>query len=359
MNALITSEIFPDIEHMIYAIELRDNYTKGHSLRVADGSYVLASLYGLTIEENNKIYIAALLHDIGKIGIPDTILLKPGKLNEDEYNLVKQHGALSGKILEKMHKYSYLAPIAKHHHEDYNGLGYPDGLKGEEIPLGSRIISIIDVFDALTSKRIYRDVMPVKTALNIMNDMQDILKFDPKLYKLFIDNIELIINTKNYTEEKNDLEELDFLRNNFFFSDRLTKLLNRDALLTILKKTSFNNNIVLFSKLDIKEFRQYNELYGTNKGDILLQNMAVVLKEELKGIVNIKEPEQNDLFLFRLHSDIFCIVYIGHKIDYINYKVEQAILQITNKLGIETNYKILINSKKITKNIEKQMGHLL
>ncbi|MEA2049516.1 MAG: HD domain-containing phosphohydrolase [Campylobacterota bacterium] len=164
---------FSDINHLVYAIELRDAYTQGHSERVAKYSYILSATLGLSLEDCNQIYTASLLHDVGKIGIPDAVLLKPGKLEENEYQLIKQYGTLSGKILEKMEHFKYLAPTVKHHHENYNGTGYPDGLKAKEIPLGARIISIADVFDALTTRRIYRGAMSLEKAISIMDNMQE------------------------------------------------------------------------------------------------------------------------------------------------------------------------------------------
>jgi GGDEF domain-containing protein len=359
MYCHLQSGLFPDIEHLIYVLELRDSYTQGHSSRVADFAYLLASLSNISLDECNEIYIAALLHDVGKIGIPDTILLKPGKLEDDEYTLIKQHGVLSGKILEKMPKYKKLAFIVKHHHEDYNGKGYPDGLKKEEIPLGARIISIVDVFDALTSKRIYREMMPLKKALSIMNDMQNNLKFDPKLYEFFINNIDKFLYKEPIQILSKEFQKLDFLRNNFFFSDPLTKLLNRDALLTILKKCTFAKDTVLFSKLNIKEFRKYNQEYGTQKGDKLLQDVALHLKSELNAITNSKEPEQNNLFLFRVQGDIYTIVYIGCKINFIDHKIQKVLNTIYKRLGINLEYKIIINGKQVPKGIEKQIGYLL
>jgi len=363
MEKLNYDEAFPEIQHLIYAIELRDAYTQGHSQRVAEYAYILAKLAKIDEHLTQDIYVAGLLHDVGKIGIPDAILLKPGKLEVDEYKLVQQHGSLSGKILEKMKKYSFLAPIAKHHHEDYNGKGYPDGLKGEDIPLGARVISIVDVFDALTSKRIYRGIMKLSVALEIMNNMQQGGKFDPKLYEIFISNIEKFKLTHDELVDDevpiSELEELDFLRNNFFYSDSLTKLLNRKAMLTILKKNSFNENNVVLGQLNIKSFRAYNELYGTDKGDILLKKIAQYLKNGLNANTHLKEAKLNDMFLFRPHSDIFIFLHVSKKVDFISYKVEAIVDDIKAKLGVDLEYKILINGEKFHRNLEKQISALL
>jgi len=363
MEKLNYDEAFPEIQHLIYAIELRDAYTQGHSQRVAEYAYILATLAELNDNLTHEIYVAGLLHDVGKIGIPDAILLKPGKLEIDEYKLVQQHGSLSGKILQKMKKFSFLAPIAKHHHEDYNGSGYPDGLKGEDIPLGARVISIVDVFDALTSKRIYRGTMKVAKALEIMQGMQDNGKFDPTLYKVFLSNIEKFKYTLDgFSTSKTpvtELEELDFLRNNFFYSDPLTKLLNRKAMLTILKKSSFNEHNIVLGKLNIKAFRAYNELYGTDKGDLLLQKVALFVKEDLHAITNLKEAKLNDMFLFHPHSDIFIFMHVSKKVDFLSYKVEAILEKIEVKLGIEMEYEILVNGQKLQRNVEKQISALL
>lgn len=353
---------FSDINHLVYAIELRDAYTQGHSERVAKYSYILSATLGLSIEDCTQIYVASLLHDVGKIGIPDAVLLKPGKLEDSEYELIQQHGTLSGKILEKMENFKYLAPMVRHHHEDFNGGGYPDGLQGKAIPLGARIISIADVFDALTTRRIYRGAMPLEKAISIMDSMQENLKFDPDLYDTFIE----IVKKEGILEENEvgisqniELSELDIMRNNFFFSDTLTKLLNRDALIALLRKCADYSYTVICGKLNIKDFRSYNKLYGTIKGDELLKSYANMLKDGLKGNTNITEPKNNDLYLFRLHADIFIFLYIGQKMDYIEFRLSKVLDQIDKALGIEIEYSPILKNEKVPKNIEKKIGHML
>ena len=144
------------IEALVKSIELRDSYTKGHSKRVATYSVMLSEYINLDKNQIYDIYNAALLHDIGKIGIPDAILLKPEKLNDVENNIIKQHSSLSAELVSSIDSLKHLAKIVKHHHEKYNGSGYPDGLKEKEIPLASRIITVADIYDALTSTRVYR-----------------------------------------------------------------------------------------------------------------------------------------------------------------------------------------------------------
>jgi len=150
-------DIFHDIiECLVASLEAKDVYTSGHSSRVADMSLQLAKRIGLKGKELNFIHIAAHLHDIGKIGIPEQILNKKGKLLPHEWAQMIHHPEIGYKILNKSKKLSSIAKIVLHHHERWDGNGYPKMLKGEKIPLGSRIIAICDTIDAMTSHRSYR-----------------------------------------------------------------------------------------------------------------------------------------------------------------------------------------------------------
>ncbi len=142
------------------SIDAKDRYTHGHSSRVAEYARRLAEMAGKNEQECDKIYYAGLLHDIGKIGIPESIITKEGKLTDEEYALIKQHPALGAQILGSITEFPYLSIGAGSHHERYDGKGYPQGLKGTDIPEIARIISVADAYDAMTSKRSYRDLLP-------------------------------------------------------------------------------------------------------------------------------------------------------------------------------------------------------
>ena len=142
------------------AIDAKDNYTGGHSGRVAKYSRLLAEKMGFSREKVEEIYQMALLHDIGKIGVSDLILRKDGKLSEEEFDVIKMHPVKGSEILEHITEKSELAIGARWHHERYDGKGYPDGLKGEEIPIEGRIICVADSYDAMTSNRSYRKFLP-------------------------------------------------------------------------------------------------------------------------------------------------------------------------------------------------------
>ena len=142
------------------AIDAKDTYTNGHSGRVADYSKEIARRYGYSEEDLNSIYMMGLLHDVGKIGVPDEVINKTSRLTDEEFALIKTHPVIGSKILENIKNMPKLAYGARWHHERYGGGGYPDGLKGEEIPEEARIIAVADAYDAMTSNRSYRNVMP-------------------------------------------------------------------------------------------------------------------------------------------------------------------------------------------------------
>ena len=148
------------IESYAQVVDAKDPYTNGHSSRVAEYAVKIAELSGKSEEECQKIYFTALLHDVGKVGIPDSIINKPGKLTNDEFNVIKQHPEKGHNILSQIDEFSYLSVGAHYHHERYDGKGYPQGLKGEEIPEIARIIACADAYDAMTSQRSYREPIP-------------------------------------------------------------------------------------------------------------------------------------------------------------------------------------------------------
>lgn len=188
--------------------EYRDPETGSHIARVAHYSKMLARLSGLSEEEQELIFYASPLHDIGKVGISDTILLKPGKLTEEEFEVMKHHSMIEYEILKEGQN-GYLqagAIIAKTHHEKFNGSGYPLGLKGEDIHLYGRITALADVFDALTSIRPYKKAWSFEDAVAFLRDNSG-SHFDPALVEMFIDNIDEVQGIYHtFAEEPNEGE---------------------------------------------------------------------------------------------------------------------------------------------------------
>lgn len=161
LQELNNNEHLAYIETLRRTVDAKDKYTRGHSDRVAQYSILIGKKLGLSYEDLETLRIGGLFHDIGKIGIPDNILLKTSKLSDSEYNEIKKHPSIGAHILENSKVFEDIIPIVLHHHERYDGKGYPDNLKGEDIPFMARIVSVSDTFDAMTSKRSYRDSLSI------------------------------------------------------------------------------------------------------------------------------------------------------------------------------------------------------
>lgn len=165
-----SNQLFLDTLHaMSSAIDARDSYTQGHSERVARLSFDLAQLYGLSDEACQEIYLAGILHDVGKIGIPDSVLLKNGPLTDEEFKVIQQHPEIGYRIVQQLGHLQFVLPGVLYHHERWDGAGYPHGLRGHAIPVMARLMAVADAFDAMTSSRPYRSAMPVAKAHSIVN----------------------------------------------------------------------------------------------------------------------------------------------------------------------------------------------
>jgi len=158
------------IKALVTALEARDEYTKGHTHRVSKYALMLGKYMGLTTYELDKLEIAANLHDIGKIGVKDDILLKPGQLSDEEYAKIQEHAVIGAEILRPLNSLADVVPLILFHHERWDGKGYPSMIEGKKIPLGARIIAVADTFDAITSDRPYRKALSEEKALNIIEE---------------------------------------------------------------------------------------------------------------------------------------------------------------------------------------------
>lgn len=185
-NEQLEKAYLESIEVLRYTVEAKDPYTRGHSDRVSEYSVLIGKKLGLSEDELKTLRIGGLFHDIGKIGIPDNILLKEAKLTDDEYSQIKNHPTIGAHILQNATIFKDIIPIVKHHHEKYDGNGYPSRLKGEDIPFMARIAAIADTFDAMTSKRSYRDPLSldiVRAEIEKCSNTQ----FDPNIAKVFLE----------------------------------------------------------------------------------------------------------------------------------------------------------------------------
>lgn len=201
-NNIITpdNELYHEfVECISFALDARDPYTGDHSRRVSDTATLLAKMLGLSDDEIQEIHIAAHLHDIGKIGIPDSVLLKPGRLDDEEWKMMKRHPQIGADILAKSPRFSRISAIILHHHERYDGKGYPFGAKEQEIPLGSRIIAVCDSIDAMASARAYRKALPLDTVYEEIEKNIGLM-YDPDVAKKLLDNRSIIEEVYGHKE---------------------------------------------------------------------------------------------------------------------------------------------------------------
>ncbi len=278
-------------------IDAKDEYTRGHSKRVSEYSYAIAKEIGMDDAETSRIRSIALLHDIGKIGVPDSVLNKPGKLTNDEYEMMKQHAAIGAEILKDIGMFPGIDVGAKHHHERYDGNGYPEKLAGENIPQIARIIAVADAFDAMTSNRVYRKHLDMD---HVMNELERCKgsQFDPALADALIrllNSGELKPLSLESSQDENlsdvskiwsrvikkDEEKIKDKNDN----DELTGLYNRAYGEKLIHEEIMQNKGMLFA-VDIDNFRRINGKGGFLLGDIYLRSVASALnKIEHKKII--------------------------------------------------------------------------
>jgi HD-GYP domain-containing protein (c-di-GMP phosphodiesterase class II) len=174
------------LRSLVNAIDAKDTYTCGHSERVAWLGRALARQAGLPEETCHRVYLAGLLHDVGKIGIPEAVLCKPGRLTDEEFEIIKAHPRIGARIVGDISQMSDLIPGVLYHHERYDGRGYPDGLAGERIPLFGRLLCLADSFDAMSSSRTYRRALPLDQVLEEVRRCAG-TQFDPDFARVFVD----------------------------------------------------------------------------------------------------------------------------------------------------------------------------
>ena len=189
--------------------EERSKETGNHVKRVAEYSYMLARFYGMSKEEALLLKNASPMHDIGKIGIPDSILNKPGRFTDKEFEIMKAHAEIGHEMLKYSHRsiFEVASIVAYEHHERYDGKGYPRQIKGEEIHIYGRITAVADVFDALGSDRVYKKAWPLDKILKLFKEERG-KQFDPKLIDIFLDNLDIFLATKERIDSIDDSTSL-------------------------------------------------------------------------------------------------------------------------------------------------------
>ncbi|MEA3371954.1 MAG: HD domain-containing protein [Campylobacterota bacterium] len=243
-------------------IEQRDPYTAGHTTRVAKYSKMIAKEMGYGQEDIDNLYRASILHDIGKISTPDSVLLKPSRLNPLEYELIQEHVSVGYEMLKSIEIYKDLAEIMHFHHEHYDGTGYPLGLQGDDIPELSAIMSVADAFDAMTSTRIYKKCKSVEDALEELIELKG-AQFNPKIVDIALVVLKDVESDFTITQDPKTAIEVERLA--YFYKDSLTGLYNENYLRLLLNQKNYKEHYNGCIFLEIRKYTNHQMLANVLK----------------------------------------------------------------------------------------------
>lgn len=287
------------IEMLVGVIEQRDAYTAGHTRRVADCCVAIARKMELDEASIATLREAAILHDIGKVIIPDSILLKPGRLSFKEYELIKAHLSVGYQILMRIDYYKPLAEIIRYHHEKYDGSGYPDGKKGEEISLLSHIMIVADAFDAMTTNRIYQARKSTEDAV------AELISFRGKWYHPEVVDAAVIVaremQTSGTTPSQLPLTQMEKERFAYFFRDQLTGVYNGTFLWMVVNNLIPDLHCNFCLMIELHGMSDHNIRFGWHEGNAVIRRFAETL-------MRLVREEQ----LFRVFGDDFVICFEDH-----------------------------------------------
>lgn len=340
----LQNQLVENYEHAIYSlvamIEDRDTYTGGHSERVATYSRDIAKEMGISDEECQLIYQAGILHDVGKIITPDSILLKPGKLTEQEYSLIKDHVVAGYKILSEIPMYQELAEIVYTHHEHYDGSGYPQGIKGEDIPIYARIMTIADTFDAMTTSRIYKTKKSAADAIKELKKLSGIW-YDPLVLQSAIKVLERVnINEVIKQEPKSYIDEERF---SYFYKDALTSVYNQYYLDFILQKNTDEKSFSCLDILYLRNFTSYNHQHGWSAGDKFLHDFAAYLQHKFA-----------DSKIFRIFGDDFVLLHQTQQVLDIKQINDFELFKETGTYCDHIHYNLSVNAVNDYKELQER-----
>lgn len=305
------------ITTITYAVDAKDRYTKGHSVRVAQYSLALAKKLSWSKQDCMNLYYTALMHDIGKIGIPDTILNKPVKLTDEEYRLIRSHTTMGANILRPITMVPQICDGAKYHHERYDGKGYPFGLKGDDIPYVARIIGIADAYDAITSNRIYEKAQVKDYAVNELKKGRG-TQFDPYLTDVMLEILQdgfEFTDSPQFEFEEEEEQKKGNETDAFIVEvckqteNDISRVKDVDSLTGFLIRRSFENQVNAYLEnhlnrgvmflMDVDNFLYVNKNYGHIAGDHIICRLADTIRAQIEA----------DSLTCRISGDEFAVFF--------------------------------------------------
>ena len=353
-------------------IDAKDEYTKGHSYRVAQYSQMLARELGMSDEDVENVHAVALLHDIGKIGVPDSILNKPGRLTDEEYAIMKKHPSIGAEILKDINILDGLDIGAKYHHERFDGRGYPDGLKGNDIPYIAKIIGIADAYDAMSSNRVYRKRFSDEKILEEIEKCKG-TQFDPDVADAFIRLLkEKRLNnlSPDVVEEKKKADASSEVMSVDDWQDTIEEKNNEKSLLERLGQPKNMEAIIVqelkngdgcFFLIDLDNIGMVNEKYGFHRGDYYLSIIAQTLidyKEKL--YVSRIDGDEFLCYLPNVESIIDAEAYVMNLMNtlYTTLKKHDEKEKITLSVGVSLSAVSGRNYKQLYIDADKALYHV-
>ena len=277
---------------LVSVVEKSDTYTAGHSTRVADYAEKIAKEMGFSEYDCHVIHRAGMLHDIGKVAIPDSVFLKPTKLSSREYSLIKEHVDIGYEMLKDISIFDEIKEIVRDHHEHYDGSGYPRGLIGEDTPMLAQILSLADSFDAMTTDRVYKGRKSVEDALKEMVSLSG-KQFNPKIVQAALISLKDVII--DHEKQQNPKTLLEKERYSSFYKDLLTGVYNETYLRFNIHKLDKCSFAV---RISLNNFHNYNKQNGWAKGDKVLQKIANSIMYSCK----------DDTRVYRFYGDNFLVL---------------------------------------------------
>jgi len=314
---------------LVGVVEKRDTYTAGHSSRVAKYAEMIAQEMGYSEYDCHILHRAGMLHDIGKVAIPDSVFLKPSKLTDGEYKLIQEHVEMSYEMLKNISIFDEIKEIVRDHHEHFDGGGYPRGLIGDDTPMLAQILTLADSFDAMTTDRIYKGRKSVKEALLEIAKLSS-KQFNPKIVQVALLILKDIVI--DHTKHQNPETLLEKERFSYFYKDALTDVYNEEALRLDIKNIVEEKFVVWLS---LKNFHSYNKKNGWSAGNIVLQELSNILKSKCK----------DPLHIYRFYGDNFLILLNKAEVFEV---LKESIDDVLKKK--EVMYELKISVSRVTKN---------